>query len=153
MWFWGVGTMSGFRGRRAVGAVSRDGGGASDAVADPTAGYAAIDALVALMVISITLILSIAAAATARSAATAAAVERAAGQRLRAVMAAAPRRLAAAEGVQGGYSWRVETLPEGAGAGGASFQPCRRRAQLKDLRSGRVWRLETTEFCAARGLS
>jgi hypothetical protein len=116
------------------------------------AGYAAVDALVALTILSMTLILAINAGAVAKRAAIAADETRRAAGLLKYLVETSPAAPGAIQGVTGSFSWavtvrRVNSPPVG------NVGACRREAAVKSLVSGRTFNLATTELCAVAGAS
>lgn len=115
---------------------ARDRGGAC--------GYALTDALVALLILSVSLVLSLGALAQARETTDLAWELRRAEARLSHLLDAGPRRLTASAGVSGGFGWSLETQPVGA------EQPialCRRAARIVAIASGRTFEAATRETC------
>jgi hypothetical protein len=105
-----------------------------------------VDALVALTILSITLILSLGAVETARRAATSVTETRRASELLQYLIDAAPGRVGAATGRANGFDWRVEVRASAA-AHGPALQLCDRSAQLTSLRSGRRFSLASARIC------
>lgn len=107
-------------------------------------GYALADALVALLVLSVSLVLSLRALAQARETTELAWELRRAEARLSHLLDAVPRRLAASAGEGGGFGWSLEMQPVGA------EQPislCRRAATITSAESGRTFTAATRETC------
>ena len=115
-------------------------------------GFAAVDALVALTIISTTLILSLGAAETARRASVSAAETRRANELLQYLIDAAPSRIGAASGRASGFDWRVE-VRAAAGAHAPTLQVCDRSAQLISRQSGRRYALASARLCPVSAAS
>lgn len=120
------------------------GGRAPDAA---TGGYAAVDALVALIILSLTVILSLGAFQTAARAARVAAEAEAAKTLLARLVDAEPKDLAGSSGNTPVFAWAVETQPT---ASNALIDVCRRAANLVAWRSGRHYGAVTFVTCPPR---
>jgi hypothetical protein len=115
---------------------------------DACAGFAAIDALVALTILAATLSLSLEAGLTARRAAARAAEIQSADTLLRSLIDRGTVGDEAGRTAQ--FAWRVEFGPVGASQGTAHLQLCRRAADAKSLRGGRHYKLATLVACPVR---
>jgi hypothetical protein len=134
-----------FRGVSRARAKSDEGARAND-------GFAAIDALVALTIISTTIILSLGAVETGRRAALAGAETRRAGDLMQYLLGAAPLRPGSASGEANGFVWRVDTEPEAVSTL-ASLRLCDRSARLVSRASGRRYAMRTAAICPVRDAS
>ena len=103
--------------------------------------------MVALTILASTIALTLAATQTARRAATAALETRQADALLQYELLAAPHDLGAQSGQAAGFAWRLDTAVSAISAGAAAPPMCLRRAQARSLRSGRRYRLATSEIC------
>lgn len=112
-----------------------------------TDGFAAVDALLALMILSITLIFSLAAAHTARRAADSAARTREADQILQGLLQTAPHAIGETQGRAGRFEWRVTTQPSQSDVRWPNAQICLRSAQVRAIGTGRLYGLSTAEIC------
>lgn len=110
----------------------------------PDAGYAAVDALVALMIISVTLIMSFQALQQADRTAKAALEARRAQTLLAYLLETTPRAFAEREGEGEGFTWRVETDATGAER---PIEVCHLRAVLHSQASGRTYAAATLQTC------
>lgn len=108
------------------------------------AGYALTDALVAMLILSLTLVMSMRALDRARAAAGAAWEARRADSLIGHLIEAAPHRYASSGGVSDGFAWRVETTITGAERPVAI---CRRAVSLQSQASGRHFEAATLETC------
>lgn len=122
----------------AVATPSRSGRAQADA------GFAAVDALVALSIIAVAMVLSFEALTQASRAASAALEVRRAETLLRNVLEAAPRTYDTSGGASGGFTWRVDTQATGAER---PIAICRRAAALRHVASGRGYEASTLETC------
>jgi hypothetical protein len=109
------------------------------------AGFAAVDALVALVVLSTCLSLALAAAHAARRAGDVAAEYGQAQALLRYLVQTAPAMSNRAEGRSGALAWTREVSP----TGGQSMRPriCRVQVELRGDKSRRRYRLATDRAC------
>lgn len=107
-------------------------------------GYAAVDALVALLILSSTLIMSFQALQQAGRTANAAGEARRAQTLLVYLLETSPRVLEPREGEVEGFSWRVEMDATGAER---PIEVCRRSATLHARTSGRTYAAATLETC------
>lgn len=108
------------------------------------AGYALADALVAVLILSMTLVLSLRALGQAREAADVAWEVRRAQALLAHLMEAAPHRYAPSAGESDGFTWTVETAITGAER---PIEVCRRAVSVHSARSGRDYAAATLETC------
>jgi hypothetical protein len=115
------------------------GGGSSD-------GFAAVDAMVALMILATTLVLAIGAAETARRTAVAAEETRRATTLLRYLLDTAPPAVGGQSGRANGFSWQVD-VRQAAPTSVPGAILCDRIADLVSEKSGRRFRLETAAIC------
>jgi len=111
---------------------------------DSRAGYALTDALVAMLILAVTLITSLGALGQARRAAAVAWEVRRADTLIAHLIEAAPHRYAASAGTSDGFAWLVETTATGADR---PVAVCRRAVSLENGRSGRLYRAATLEAC------
>ncbi|MDR3509242.1 MAG: hypothetical protein P4L64_15215 [Caulobacteraceae bacterium] len=119
--------------------------------AEAEAGFAAVDALVALMILATTIILSLGAVSIARRASANAVEARRAEQLLRGLIDSAPHRVSAASGRQGGFDWRVDIRADAGAALPAGVSLCQRSAQVRAEGSGRRYALAGSELCRPPG--
>jgi hypothetical protein len=108
------------------------------------AGYALTDALVAMLILSMALVLSLQTLGQARDAVDMAWEVRRAGALADYLLEAAPHRFAPSAGVQDQFSWRVETTLTGAER---PVEVCRRAVALENQRTGRRYAAATLETC------
>jgi hypothetical protein len=107
-------------------------------------GYAAVDALVALLILSTTLIMSFQALQQAGRTAQAAGEARRAQSLITFLLETSPRVLETRQGQQDGFSWRFETDATGAER---PIEVCRRSVTLQSQASGRTYAAATLETC------
>jgi len=107
-------------------------------------GYASIDALVALMILSLAVILSMTALQQARQAANAALEVREAGILLSRLLESGPRSMEPASGQAQGFAWALNTTPTGSER---PIEVCRRQALVTSAASGRSYAAATQETC------
>ena len=110
-------------------------------------GFAAADALVALMILAVTIVLSLEAAATAGRAARAALETRQASETLRQALQLSPPTPGVASGSTSLFAWRVDTRSSGAVSNLAALRLCDRSASATSIRSRHRFSLATTEPC------
>ena len=110
-------------------------------------GFAAVDALVALMILTISIVLCLRAVETARHAAIAADEARHATQLLAGLLDAAPRKAGGLAGRSPTFSWTVEVTHAEAGMGVSGASLCGRLAKAVSLNTRRVYTLSTTDVC------
>jgi hypothetical protein len=111
---------------------------------DGREGYAVVDALVALMIISLAAVLSFRALDQAdRSAKSGQEVRRAQVLASR-LMDAMPRTYKAATGETDGFTWRLETNPTGADR---PIEVCHRWVKLTNVSTRRTYEIATLETC------
>jgi hypothetical protein len=116
----------------------------------PTAansGYAAVDALIALLILSLTIILSLEAFQVAARTARMAAEAEAARTLLARLIDGEPKDLSGSAGTTTGFAWTVRTEPT---ASNALIDVCRRAANLVARRSGRHYGTVTLVTCPPR---
>ncbi len=120
-------------------------GPAADAGAEGEAGFASVDALVALSILAVTITLALGAAVSARRV-SAAGLE---ATRARAVLGGLMNGPVQPPGVYRGrtpdFSWRVEISQTGPAP--APVELCRRRAEVRAIRSNRRYSYETRAVC------
>jgi len=107
-------------------------------------GYALIDALVALFIMAMALILSLQATAQARRAATQAWEVRRAQTLLAHLAEIGPRSFEDTSGFSDGFAWRIETRTTG---GERPIEVCRRKVRIDNVRSHRTYELATLTAC------
>jgi len=108
------------------------------------AGYALVDAMVALLMLSLTLIFGLRAAGEARHAADQASEARRAQALMAGLLNRGPRTFSDSSGTTDAFSWSLQTRGTGAD------QPvaiCHRAVALTGLASHRVYRAATLETC------
>lgn len=127
-----------------VGTTARVTEGAEDG---PSDGFAAVDALVALTVLSSTIILTLAATQVARRAATDALETRRASELLQFVVLSEPHKIGDRTGQAAGFIWRLETAQSTIAVNAATPPICTRKAEVTSLRTGHHYRLATSEIC------
>ena len=109
-------------------------------------GFAAIDAVVALAILTTTIILSLGAAGTAARLFAAAAETSQAKGELGYLLDSGPRAIGLASGEGAGFSWQIRTEPE-QGMRLGQAQICRRAATVRSQASGRRYSLVSTAIC------
>ncbi len=114
-------------------------------------GFAAVDALVALTLLSMTIGLSLVGAQTAQRAAATAQEARRAASLLRALMDDAPAGLAERQGSDAAFAWRYAATPLTDQGAAPPLRLCRRIAEAASLKDGRRYRLETLAPCPVQG--
>lgn len=110
-------------------------------------GFAAVDALVALTVLSSTIILTLAATQVARRAANDALETRRASELMQFIVLSEPHKIGDRTGRASGFRWRLETAQSTIAVNGATPPICTRRADATSLRTGHHYRLTTSEVC------
>jgi len=100
--------------------------------------------MTAMLVLALTTTLSLQALRVARDAADRTRELRGAEALLGALLADGPRRFGVVEGRDAGFGWRLETQATGAER---PIELCRRAAELRSERSGRVYAAVTLETC------
>lgn len=108
------------------------------------AGVATIDALVALLILSMTVILSSSVLRQASRAAEMAQETRSAEMLLVQVLEAGPRSFASSSGERDGFVWRLDTALTGSEQ---YIEVCRRAASVRNRESGRVFAAATLDTC------
>lgn len=116
-------------------------------LADGSAGFALIDALVALMILSITMGLTLTAVQTARQAAVAAAEAHRAEDLLRYLLDTTPAIVGTLQGRTPTFQWRLDTSVANGPQGTAEIEICGRSAQVRGLGTGRHYRFDTAAIC------
>ena len=114
---------------------------------DASAGFAAVDALVALTILAVTISLVLGAVSIARRAAQMALETRQADQILQSALLVAPPTPGSASGRSADFTWRVVTEAEAGEVRWPNRQLCRRTANLQAVASGRRYALATAEIC------
>ena len=111
------------------------------------AGFAAIDALVALTIMAMTLALALEATATSRRLAAAALQSERAGALLQYLIEAGSSAPGAWSGRSSGLNWRLNVVLQGADPHAPAVRTCRRAAAASDPQSGRRFSLSALAFC------
>jgi hypothetical protein len=117
---------------------------------DARAGYALTDALVAMLILAMTLVMSLRALGQARDVADRAWEVRRAETLIAYLIEAAPHRYEASAGARDGFGWRVETTTTGAER---PVEICHRTVALENRHSGRRYRAATLEACPVEPLA
>jgi Tfp pilus assembly protein PilV len=117
-----------------------------------TDGFAAVDAMVALLILSVTIVFSLEAVQTAKRAATAAEETRRATALLRYLVDSAPDAVSQQSGRANGFGWRVD-VRAGAPSGVPMAVVCEQTADLVSEKTGRRFRLATAVICPPRQAS
>ena len=112
-------------------------------------GFAAVDALVALTILGVTLAIALGAASTARHIADVAAETRRADQVLQAALQASPVQVGESTGRVDGFLWRMTTRGAGGDRGAGAVQICQRSATARAAVGGRQYALSTAAICAS----
>lgn len=107
-------------------------------------GYALTDALVAMLVLSLTLVMSLRAIGQARDAAEVAWEVRRADALIAHLLQAAPHSFEASAGSSDGFAWTVATTMTGAER---PVEVCRRAVSVQYRPSGRLYGAATLETC------
>lgn len=107
-------------------------------------GYVLTDALVAMLILSLSLMMSLSALGRAREVADVASEVRRAQVLMVHLMETAPRRYGSVAGLSDEFAWSVETVVTGAER---PIEICRRALTLKNARSGRTYAAATQEVC------
>lgn len=125
-------------------------GGRSPLSQEPSGpnGFAATDALVALTILSSTVILALGAAHVAARAGGSATEVRQADVLLRRFMDGPPRAPSTQQGADAAFEWRVATTPLAPGPA-PSVLLCYRAVEICSRASGKLYRLSTDEMCPA----
>lgn len=111
---------------------------------DAREGYAVVDALVALMIISLAAVLSFRALEQANRAAESGWELRRAQVLASRLMDASPRTYVASTGTTDGFTWRLETNPTGADR---PIEVCHRAVKLTNVSTRRTYEVATLETC------
>lgn len=127
-----------------VGTTARVADRSDDSQSD---GFAAVDALVALTILTSTIILTLAATQVARRAATDALETRRASELLQFVVLSEPHKIGDRTGQAAGFNWRLETAQSTIAVNAATPPICTRKAEATSLRTGHHYRLGTSEVC------
>ncbi len=137
-----------------VGGVSREwigvGRKAHQRLRQADQGFAAVDALVALTLLSMTIGLSLVGAQTAQRAAAKAQEARGAASLLRSLLEDAPAGTADRQGSDGAFAWRYAAAPLTDEGAAPPLRLCRRVAEAASLKDRRRYRLETLAPCPAQ---
>jgi hypothetical protein len=115
---------------------------------DRDAGFAAIDALVGLMILTVTIVLSFNALTVAHDLTSSANEARRASSLLSFLVESAPGTPGSADGRAAAFDWRVQTEPTGVGVGGA--MRCLRKAQVTARASHRRYAMSALAICRTR---
>lgn len=116
-----------------------------------SAGFAAVDALVALTILSSTLVLALGAASSAQRAAAAALEARHAHQLLGFLMNAPKEGPGIWSGADRGMTWTLRIAQAAPPSTQAAWPLCRRIADARSERTGRRYELSTVETCSLAG--
>ncbi len=108
------------------------------------AGYVAVDAMVALLIISLSTILSLQAVRSAHQAVTAANEYKRAEILLSFLLDTGPRSFTPSRGRAGGFTWTLVTQPTGLDR---PIAVCRRALTVQAEQSARVYNASTREIC------
>jgi hypothetical protein len=114
---------------------------------DASAGFAVVDSLVALMILTVTLVIALQAAQAARQAASSALEMRRAEGLFRFLLDSQPPAVGALVGQAEDFKWRLDTQLSAPQAGTTSAQICGRTLQLRNIRSGHRYRVDTAVVC------
>lgn len=109
-------------------------------------GFAAVDAIVALVILATTVTLSLIAGRTAVQLALAATETRSAEGELRYLLAAAPQSPGAVSGRNAGFDWQVATVPIKVSKR-SNVRICEQIATARSLTTGRGYRFVTDKAC------
>lgn len=110
-------------------------------------GFAAVDALVALMILATAIVLSLQSVETARRAARAASETREATTLMRYLLDATPRDLGVLRGHAARFDWTVETRRVAGATAVPGGRICRRSVALMESNNTRHFSLSTAEIC------
>lgn len=119
-------------------AISTGTGSAADA------GFASVDAMVALVVLAMSTALGLSALHQAHRVATRADETHRAQTLLTQVLEAGPRSFATSSGLRDGFAWRLDTTTTGTEQ---FIDVCRRAASVRLGEGGRIYRAATLETC------
>ena len=114
-----------------------------------SAGFAAVDALVALTIFAVTIALVLQGAGTARRLAVAASETREAAVLGQYLLETSPRKPGQSGGRANGFLWKVNVAASPA-AGLSQVELCKRSVDLTGAESGRRYSLSTAEACPSR---
>ena len=112
-------------------------------------GFAAVDALVGLTILALTLSLALQALGSSRNLAATALETQQATRLLQYLVDSSPNRIGALTGVTGGFGWRLQVAMEPADLQAANLRLCRWSAEAVNAKSRRRYDLDTLEFCRA----
>ncbi|MDR3511017.1 MAG: hypothetical protein P4L73_05245 [Caulobacteraceae bacterium] len=110
-------------------------------------GFAAVDALVALTLLAMTLALTIVAAQTAQKLAARALETRRADTLLRYVLSSGPHVMGSESGEVAGFHWTLTTAPSLIAAGASAPPLCTRIVSARAGGAGRLYQMATSEVC------
>ena len=113
-------------------------------------GFAAIDALVALTLLALTISLALQGMTSARRLASRAVELRQAGALLQYLVDAGARDPGERSGVQQPFQWRLEVKARPADPETPALRMCERTATVTQMQSRRQYRLEGLDFCTPR---
>ena len=111
------------------------------------AGFAAVDALMALTILAMTMALAFQAMISARGLAERAAETRRAAALLQYLMDSDIGTIGERAGMTDRFSWKLAVSLVPADPAAPAVRSCDRSAEVRALRSQRRYRLSTTEFC------
>jgi hypothetical protein len=114
------------------------------------AGFAAVDALVALTILTMTLVLAIASAEGARRAALAADEIHRARDLMRYLAETSAGEPGARQGRSGPFNWAVRVAPTDTAAAFGKLHACARHVDVTSRFTGRHFTLTTAALCTAR---
>ena len=133
-----------------MGAGSRTGLSARSRQAVGRGGYAAVDALVALTILTLTLVMALAAGAHAREAAILADETHKARDLMQFLLASTPSSSGGeSSGLSGDFAWATTEGRISNAAASATIQVCQRAVELKSRATGRRYGLMAASLCAA----
>ena len=113
-------------------------------------GFAAVDALVALTILALTISLSLQSLGSARRLAGRTVEIRQASALLQYLVDAGARDPGVQTGVQAPFQWRFEVSLEPVDPQAPALKLCRRAAVVTEIRSRRTYRLQGIEYCTTR---
>jgi len=111
------------------------------------AGFAAVDALVALVILSTTLAMGLVATDSARKVAASAAAIRRAEALARDLLADSPYRVGISSGRSAGLDWRLEVTPLSPVSTAERSRLCQASAAIRAGARGRTFTLTTVDAC------
>jgi len=112
-------------------------------------GFAAVDAMVALVILSSTIILALGVVDTGRRAAVKAVEIRKATSLLRGLLETTPGQVGSISGTASGFNWQVLTVVANDDGPIDPIKLCDRNAKALSRASGRKYALTQTEICPA----